>query len=120
VAAPLGSIPGRNTRPAKRGEFISIFCTGLGDVTNRPPSGAAGVVINPFWGLTMPSTTISVPVASIGGIRAPVTFSGLAPGFVGLYQVNVQVLDNAPSGDAVPVVVTLGGASSNTVTIAVQ
>jgi uncharacterized protein (TIGR03437 family) len=113
VAAPLGSIPGRNTRPAIRGEFLSIFCTGLGDVTNRPASGA------PPSAAALASTTLT-PSVTIGGVPAPVAFSGLAPGFVGLYQVNVQVPDKAPSGDAVPVVVTLGGVSSNTVTIAVQ
>jgi uncharacterized protein (TIGR03437 family) len=113
VAAPTGSIPGRNTRPARRGEFLSIFCTGLGDVANRPASGA------PPSAAALASTTLT-PSVTIGGAPAPAAFSGLAPGFVGLYQVNVQVPDNAPSGDAVPVVVTLGGASSNTVTIAVQ
>jgi len=113
VAAPLGSIPGRNTRPAIRGEFLSIFCTGLGNVANRPASGA------PPSAAALASTTLT-PSVTIGGAPAPVAFSGLAPGFVGLYQVNVQVPDNAPKGDAVPVVVTLGGASSNTVTIAVQ
>jgi uncharacterized protein (TIGR03437 family) len=113
VAAPLGSIPGRNTRPARRGEFLSIFCTGLGDVANRPATGA------PPSAAALASTTLT-PSVTIGGAPAPAAFSGLAPGFVGLYQVNVQVPDNAPSGDAVPVVVTLGTASSNTVTIAVQ
>jgi uncharacterized protein (TIGR03437 family) len=53
-----------------------------------------------------------------------VSFSGLAPGFVGLYQVNAQVPDHAPTGDAVPVVLTMtgqnGAVSSLAVTIAVQ
>jgi uncharacterized protein (TIGR03437 family) len=49
-----------------------------------------------------------------------VIFSGLAPGFVGLYQVNVQVPAAAPSGAAVPVALTIAGVQSNTVTIAIQ
>ena len=57
---------------------------------------------------------------TIGGVSAPAIFSGLSPGFVGLYQVNVQVPLNAPVGNAVPVVLSIGGAASNTVTIAVQ
>ncbi len=48
------------------------------------------------------------------------TFSGLAPGFVGLYQVNAQVPENAATGDAVPLILTIGGATSNTVTVAVR
>ncbi len=56
---------------------------------------------------------------TIGGIPATVSFSGLAPGFVGLYQVNVEVPANAPVGDAIPVVLTIGGVTANTVTVAV-
>jgi uncharacterized protein (TIGR03437 family) len=113
VAALEGSIPGRNTRPAKRGEFLSIFCSGLGDVTNRPLSGTSP-------SSSVLSATTSTPTVRIGGMPAAAVFSGLAPGFVGLYQVNVQVPDSAPTGAAVPVVLTIGGASSNSVTIAVQ
>jgi uncharacterized protein (TIGR03437 family) len=47
-------------------------------------------------------------------------FSGLSPGFVGLYQVNLQIPSTAPSGNAVPVVLTIGGVQSNTATIAIQ
>ena len=46
-------------------------------------------------------------------------FSGLAPGYVGLYQVNALVPAGVAAGSAVPVVISMGGASSNTVTIAV-
>jgi uncharacterized protein (TIGR03437 family) len=58
---------------------------------------------------------------TIGGIAAtPVLYSGLAPGLVGLYQINVQVPANAPLGDAVPVFVSVNGVASNTVTVAVS
>jgi uncharacterized protein (TIGR03437 family) len=57
---------------------------------------------------------------TIGGVPATPSFAGLAPGWVGLYQVNVQVPANAPTGDAVPVTLSVGGAVSNQVTIAVQ
>ena len=56
---------------------------------------------------------------TIGGVTVPPSFSGLTS-FVGLYQVNVQVPSNTPTGDAVEVVLTIGGVTSNTVTIAVQ
>lgn len=113
IAAPEGSIPGRAARPVRRGEFLTIFCTGLGPVTNRPASRAVALA-SPL------STTTANPTVTIGGVNAPVSFSGLAPGFVGLYQVNVQVPDNAPNGAAVDLALTIGGAVSNTVTIAVQ
>ncbi len=63
---------------------------------------------------------MSDPTVTIGDVPAVVNFSGLAPGFVGLYQVNVEVPANAPTGEAVEVVLTIGGVASNTVTIAVE
>jgi uncharacterized protein (TIGR03437 family) len=100
-------------RPARRGEVVSIFCTGLGPVTNRPATGVAalGEVL---------SRTQTLPDVTVGGLPAEVSFSGLAPGFVGLYQVNVKIPDNAPAGAAVPVELTILGVKSNSVTIAVQ
>jgi uncharacterized protein (TIGR03437 family) len=88
---------------------------GLGPVSNPPPSGA------PASGSPL-SHTLSNPTVTIGGVPATVTLSGsgLAPGFVGLYQVNVQVPATAPTGDSVPVVMLLGGAAANSVTVAVE
>jgi uncharacterized protein (TIGR03437 family) len=113
VPARSGSIPGRAARPVKRGEYIEIYCSGLGPVANPPANGDVARS-DPL------SLTITNPTASIGNVSANVVFSGLAPGFVGLYQVNVQVPDAAPAGDAVQLVLSIGGANSNTVTIAVQ
>lgn len=113
LAAPAGSVPGAAARPVNRGEHISIFCTGLGDVSNRPAGGAPA----PNAPL---SITTATPNAIIGGVAAPMSFSGLSPGFAGLYQVNVQVPDGVRAGDDVPVLLTIGGVSSNAVTIAVR
>ncbi|MGH9785338.1 MAG: hypothetical protein ACRD88_14245, partial [Terriglobia bacterium] len=99
--------------PALRNAEISIFGTGLGAVSPRVASGAAA----PSSPL---SQTTQTPTVLIGGVSAPVSFSGLAPGFVGLYQINVEVPANAPTGNAIPVVLSIGGVTSNTVTIAVQ
>ena len=97
--------PGPNT-------YIQIYCMGLGAVTNQPADGAAA--------LSSPlSETSTLPQVTIGGIAETATFSGLAPGFVGLYQVNAQVPAGVTAGSAVPVSISIGGATSNTVTIAV-
>lgn len=111
-AAPSGSISGSQSRAVKAGEFITIFCTGLGAVTNPPGTGKAASA-NPL------STTLVKPKVSIGGTAATVSFSGLAPGFAGLYQVDVQIPDDAPGGNAVPLTLSIGGAESNAVTIAI-
>ena len=111
LAAPVGAFP--DSRPVRKGEFIAIFATGLGPVTNMPATGAPASD-NPL------SVTTTLPRVTISGVPATVTFSGLAPGFVGLYQINVEIPAGAPSGGAVEVVVTIGGVSSNVVTIAVE
>jgi uncharacterized protein (TIGR03437 family) len=106
VVAPTGSIPGLDTRPARRGDFITIFCTGLGAVTDPPQTGA------PSSGTTLSNTT-TTPQVSVGAVPATVIFSGLAPGFIGLYQVNVQIPDAAPVGDSVPLTLSIGGIQAN-------
>jgi uncharacterized protein (TIGR03437 family) len=114
-AAPAGSIPGAATRPARRNDVITIFASGLGPVSPAIPSGlAAGA-----GGTTIP-TLVNPPQVRIGSTNATVEFAGLAPGFVGLYQVNVRIPAGAPTGDAVPVqITTFEGQVSNTVTIAI-
>ena len=108
--APVGSIPGHETRPAKSGEFISIFCSGLGATSPTVEAGEAGA-----------AEAVTTPVtATIGGVDASVSFAGLAPFLVGLYQVNVVVPGGVVGGPAVPLVITQDGIASNTVAIAVE
>jgi len=112
IAAPVATFPG--SRPAKRGEFVSSYCTGLGAVTHEPATGA------PAAASPLSLTSTNPIAASIGGVPAPVSFSGLAPGFLSLYQVNVQVPSNSPTGSAVPLTISIGGKSSNQASIAVE
>lgn len=98
------------TRP---GDFLSIFCTGLGAVDPPVPSGQRAPSAEPL------ARTVSQPLVNIGGIPAQVIFSGLAPGFVGLYQVNVQVPMGVPSGTQ-PLEIVINGVPSNRVNLAVQ
>lgn len=98
--------------PIARGQYIEIYCLGLGAVSNRPSTGAAAVGAS--------SPTLVTPTVTIGGAQVPASFAGLAPGFVGVYQVNALVPLGITPGSAVPLSVTLNGAASQTVTIAVQ
>ncbi len=99
--------------PALRGSVIAIFLTGAGQTT--PPELDGEIVQSPL--LLSASTT-----AQIGGLDATVQYSGSAPGLLaGSTQVNVQVPINAPAGDAVPVVLTVGGTPSQPgVTVALR
>jgi uncharacterized protein (TIGR03437 family) len=111
LAAPTGAYPG--SRPANKGEFVLLYCTGLGAVTNQPAAGDVSPS-NP------PATTIVTPTLTMGGAPVPISFSGLAPGYVGLYQVNFQIPTNASSGSAIPIVLSASGVNSNSATIAIQ
>jgi uncharacterized protein (TIGR03437 family) len=112
VVAPAGYLPG--SRPAQAGvDYIEIFCNGLGPV-NNPPADGQPAGTNPV------PTTKTVPQVTIGGVNAPALFSGLSPGSVALYQVNVQVPAGSQTGNAVPIVIQMGDVSSNTAYIAVQ
>ena len=98
--------------PAQKGEVIVVFCTGLGAVQNPPASGDAA-------SSTVLSPTVTAPSATVGGVSADVLFSGLAPGFVGLYQVNLLVPEGAQSGTPA-LVLTQNGVESNAVGLAVE
>jgi uncharacterized protein (TIGR03437 family) len=121
ITAPTGAFPG--SRPAAKGEYVSIYMTGLGAVQNPPSDGEIDTVLSP----TVAQPAVGIGCLSSAGLlslcNAPVQFSGLAPGFVGLYQVNVQIPANAMSGSIVPLQITFAagaGRPSNIVTIAVE
>ncbi|SRR5579871_3954747 len=114
--APAGSVPGSTARPATAGEIVSIYCTGLGAVHDQDSlvDGYSTANSTPFNG-----QLLTTPTVTIGGANATVQYAGLAPSYVGLYQVNV-VVPSGVSGSALNVVMTIGAATSNTVTMAVQ
>lgn len=98
--------------PAVRGQPIAIFVNGLGPVSNTPGSGEPSSAQNL-------SQTPVLPAVAIGGQNAQVLFSGLTPGVVGLYQINVTVPANIQPGNQ-QVVVTAGGVSSKSSVLPVQ
>ncbi len=97
--------------PARAGEFVILYLTGLGRVQGAIAAGQAA----PFNQLLPAAATVEVRVA--GQSLAP-AFAGLAPGFAGLYQINVQLPVGIPSGRQTLEVVA-GDVRSNTVTLAV-
>jgi len=91
--------------PAPRGSYVTIYASGLGTVD---PALATGQVAP---NLPLRPTTAAI-LASIDGYLAPVIFAGAAPGFVGLYQLNIQVPSNANPGSRALSVFAGGGAPS--------
>jgi uncharacterized protein (TIGR03437 family) len=100
TAAP-GSVPGLNTRAARAGEVLIVYATGLGAVTPA--------VRNGYDSLDALRSTVAMPVMTIGGVPARVMFSGLAPQFVGVYQLNVEVPAGVSPGPSVPMQISAGG-----------
>ncbi len=112
LVAPEGTV--RGAHPATPGDVVVIFCTGLGRTNPLVLTGQAAPRQEPLGRVVNPAQV------TIGGISAEVLYAGLTPGFVGLYQINVRVPAGVTAGDAVPVVITQKGVSSNTVTMAVR
>src|SRR6267142_1313188 len=91
--------------PAERDEQLILYATGLGGVSPVVPVGQTASAD--------PLSPTNQPIeVTIGGQPYPVVWSGLAPGFVGVYQVIVYVPGTRMQGDDLPVVVTAGGISS--------
>ena len=93
------------SNPAAAGSYISLYATGLGAVT---PAVMEGTIASS----TNLSNVSSPPSVIIGGLTAPVYFAGLAPGYSGLYQLNVQIPPTTPTGPARVFVVMPNGYSS--------
>ncbi|MBZ5672989.1 MAG: IPT/TIG domain-containing protein [Acidobacteriia bacterium] len=95
VAAAMQGSPARAPRP---GETIVLYGVGFGTVT---PDPGAGTIVANDNSLTLPFQIF------FGGKPATVSYAGLAPGMIGLYQFNVVVPDTTP-GDAVPLTFAVG------------
>ncbi|MBM3785884.1 MAG: hypothetical protein FJW30_16090 [Acidobacteria bacterium] len=119
---PRNSVSGVNVRPARAGETLVVYAIGLGPTTPGVANGA-GSPQSPLAEVTAPRR----PLMQIGtlafGESDAVTplFSGLTPGFVGLYQINVTLPQNVQRGPRVPMFLTMGNnIVSNTVELAIE
>lgn len=97
--------------PARPGQYVAVYLTGQGSVDHPVATGAAA-----------PANPLSVPLAPIlvqvGGKVADIAFAGLAPGFVGLMQLDI-VIPEVDSGEQ-PLDVSIGGVSANRTVLSVQ
>jgi uncharacterized protein (TIGR03437 family) len=97
--------------PAAPGQYVTVYLTGQGAVDHPVPTGAAP-----------PGTPFCIPLAAmaawVGGQPAPIAFAGLAPGFVGLLQMNI-VMPDVPAGEQT-FDVTIGGVASNRTVLSVR
>jgi uncharacterized protein (TIGR03437 family) len=94
------------SNPVHHSDTLVIYLTGMGAVTP--------VVGN---GLPSPSDPLAFalapPTVTLGGVGLSVDFAGLAPGQVGVYQINVTVPSSVPQGLSVPLVIGQGSGTSS-------
>ena len=95
------------TVPAKRGDFLEIYATGLG--RTAPSTRYPGL-----------EETVLAPSVFLNGMfPLPVSFSGLTPGYQGLYQVNVHIPNDAPLGELL-LSMKVNERASNEVTVRIE
>ncbi len=101
-----------STNPATPGETVVIYLTGMGAVTPSIADGTASTG-NPLNGSVK-------PIVYVADQQAAVLFSGLAPGFPGLYQINVTIPTTISSNGNYPVGILTANAFHDQVFLAVQ
>ena len=118
-----------SSNPAPVGSTVVLYGTGQGQVSPSVPDGTAApgppglaqtVAVPTSNGTTCLNTQPSMCVAIGSAGFGNVVYSGLAPGYIGLWQINVTIPQGTAPGSAVPIRVVINGTPSNTVTIAVR
>jgi uncharacterized protein (TIGR03437 family) len=93
------------TNPIHPTDYLEIYLTGMGATAPVVNAGTPGPV-NPLALVSTP------PTVTLGGAALPVLYAGMAPGEVGVYQVDVYVPNGAPLGMSIPLQITQGGAAA--------
>jgi uncharacterized protein (TIGR03437 family) len=105
-----------DAKPAAAGETVLIYLTGMGTVSPTVADGVAGGS-NPLNNTTTTLAQISVLVA---GQPGKVIYSGLAPGYPGLYQINVTLPSPLPVSGALPLAISTPNAFHDQVDIQIK
>jgi uncharacterized protein (TIGR03437 family) len=91
-----------DSNPIHRNDTLVIYLTGMGQTS-------------PVVGNGLPSpgdplaTPLTMPTVQLAGQTLPILYAGLAPGEVGVYQINVTVPRSTPTGLGLPLTITQGG-----------
>ena len=106
------SLPVNLVDPIHKGDHLIIYASGLGPTD--PPVDAGSVSPTPA------AVVLLKPVVTLGGVTCPVTFAGLTPGQIGVYQINVNVPQGVTQGLSVPLTVCQGTSCSTVYVRVVQ
>jgi uncharacterized protein (TIGR03437 family) len=101
------------SNPAKAGEFLLVFLTGVGELMGSPQTGNVAQ-LNPLPAALAPTTV------TLGGAPVQTLFMGHTPGFIGLGQLNIKLPDTLPAGNKLPLRIRVGNGTAPDVFLAVQ
>jgi uncharacterized protein (TIGR03437 family) len=99
--------------PARRNEIVTLLGTGFGLYTRRVPEGFA-VQDTPVVSLADPAEVVA------GSFRLQPTFTGAAPGFVGVAASKIRITSNLPGASSLELRIVVNGQDSNTVLLPVE
>ena len=93
------------TNPIHPNDWLEIYLTGMGATTPAVPAGLPGPS-NPYALAQTP------PSVTLGGVPLTISYAGMAPGEVGVYQIDAFVPSGVPLGMNVPLEISQGGVST--------
>jgi uncharacterized protein (TIGR03437 family) len=85
--------------PVARGQVIELYGTGVGPVSGAPPDGQAPSGAVPA--ATLPQIVLGTSTSFLPSSN--ILYSGLAPGLVGVWQINLMIPTTAPTGGSVAI-----------------
>ncbi len=97
--------------PAHPGEVLTMYLVGMGATSPSVASGNPAPATQPF------AVPVAPPAVSVANQTATISFAGMTPLSVGLFQINFQVPTGAQTGVPLNVVVTQGGVTANVTTL---
>lgn len=105
LVGPPGLLPSATFAPARPGDYLTLFLTGLGATS---PAFAPGVLPDDIAWI---AGTTQVTIGGVILSSADISYAGVTPGSAGLYQINLRVPDSVQSGNQ-PLVVSVNGITS--------
>jgi uncharacterized protein (TIGR03437 family) len=118
-ALAMAPTPGIPSRAAKVGDVITLYAIGLGQANPAVATGAGAPTQEPLARVSNVGVRLGTRFFDDNVLVTP-EYAGMAPYFVGLYQINFRIPANTPKGAEVPLTVETGNTPGNRVTIAIE
>lgn len=118
VQPPSGLIFAPLRNPARRGETVELYGAGYGPVDGKVPTGQP----TPTDRLYRLASNCQWQAKTEQGVTRSfeVPFAGLAPGLIGIYQLNIQIPNDWPDSTITPVCQFPDARTLKTLTIPIQ